>query len=167
VPGLDRHGGAVAQAVQVRRVAQIVSVANVPLTHRPINLLGCRRCVELHIGRAFAAILFICHLLLCASLSTALSVLFEARRLRPTACATPPQLIGECLRMPTPSRSQIIQSKPIAGGLDRFCAFFNSTYKDVGIPKTSQVLGPVGNEGIVDISFWSLPLMFTQRPRIV
>jgi hypothetical protein len=54
--------------------------------------------------------------------------------------------------MPTPSRSQIIQSKPIAGGLDHFRAFFNSTYEDVGIPETSEVLGLVGNEGIVDIS---------------
>ncbi|KAI0570679.1 hypothetical protein Alg215_10901 [Pyrenophora tritici-repentis] len=48
--------------------------------------------------------------------------------------------------MPTPSRLEIIQSKPIAGGLDPFRAFFNSTYKDVGIPETSQVLGPVGSE---------------------
>lgn len=55
-------------------------------------------------------------------------------------------------RMPTPSRRQIIQSKPIAGGLDRFRAFFNATYEDVGIPETSQVLGPAGNEGIVDTS---------------
>ncbi|KAF2843943.1 hypothetical protein T440DRAFT_523872 [Plenodomus tracheiphilus IPT5] len=52
--------------------------------------------------------------------------------------------------MPTPSRSQIIQSKPIAGGLDRFCTFFNSTYEGVGIPETSQVLGPVGNEETQD-----------------
>ena len=54
--------------------------------------------------------------------------------------------------MPTPSRSQIFQSKPIGGGLDGFRAFFNSTYEDVGIPETSQVLGQIGNEGIVDIS---------------
>jgi hypothetical protein len=54
--------------------------------------------------------------------------------------------------MPTPSRLQIIQSKPIGGGLDGFRAFFNSTYEDVGIPETTRVLGQVGNEGIVDIS---------------
>jgi hypothetical protein len=134
----------------------ISSVATVPSTHRPTNLLECRRCAEpaldLHIRRAFAATLFNCHLLLCASLSTAPPILFEARRSRPNACATSPQLTGECFRMATPSRSQIIQSKPIAGGLDGFRAFFNSTYKDAGIPETSQVLGPVGNEGIVDIS---------------
>ncbi|KAF1357805.1 hypothetical protein EJ07DRAFT_22177, partial [Lizonia empirigonia] len=39
---------------------------------------------------------------------------------------------------------------PIAGGLDPFRAFFNSTYVDVGIPETSQVLGPVGNEETQD-----------------
>lgn len=32
-----------------------------------------------------------------------------------------------------------------------FAPFFNSTYEDVGIPETSQVLGQVGNEGIVDM----------------
>ncbi|PZC90098.1 hypothetical protein A1F95_09792 [Pyrenophora tritici-repentis] len=52
--------------------------------------------------------------------------------------------------MPTPSRLEIIQSKPIAGGLDPFRAFFNSTYEDVDIPETSQVLGPVGNEETQD-----------------
>jgi hypothetical protein len=54
--------------------------------------------------------------------------------------------------MPIPSQSQIIQSKPIGGGLDGFRAFFNSTYEDVGIPETTWVLDQVRNEGIEDIS---------------
>jgi hypothetical protein len=54
--------------------------------------------------------------------------------------------------MATPSQSQIIQSKPIGGGLDGFRTFFDSTYKDVGIPETSQVLVQVGSEGTVDRS---------------
>jgi hypothetical protein len=68
--------------------------------------------------------------------------------------------------MATPSQSQIIESKPIGGGLDGFRAFFSTTYEDVGIPETSQVLVQVGNEGTVDISLRSPPLMRTQRPRI-
>jgi hypothetical protein len=59
---------------------------------------------------------------------------------------------GECFRMATLSQSQIIESKPIGGGLDGFRAFFNSTYEDVGIPETSQVLVQVGNEGTLYIS---------------
>jgi hypothetical protein len=54
--------------------------------------------------------------------------------------------------MATLSQSQIIESKPIGGGLDGFRAFFNSTYEDVGIPETSQVLVQVGNEGTLYIS---------------
>ncbi|KAF2844440.1 hypothetical protein T440DRAFT_353928, partial [Plenodomus tracheiphilus IPT5] len=34
--------------------------------------------------------------------------------------------------------------------LDRFRTFFNSTYEDVGIPETAQVLGSVGNEETQD-----------------
>jgi hypothetical protein len=68
--------------------------------------------------------------------------------------------------MPTPSQSQIIQSKPIGGGLDGFRAFFNSTYKDVGIPETTAVLGQVGDEGIVDIFLRRHLLKRTQKPKV-
>ncbi|RYN85705.1 hypothetical protein AA0119_g13200 [Alternaria tenuissima] len=52
--------------------------------------------------------------------------------------------------MSTQSRSQITHSKPIGTGLDGFCAFFNSTYEDVGIPETTRVLGQIGNEETQD-----------------
>lgn len=61
--------------------------------------------------------------------------------------------------MATPSQSQIIESKPIGGGLDGFRASFNSTCKDVGIPETSQVLVQIGNEGTVDVFLPRSPLM--------
>jgi hypothetical protein len=145
------------QVVKVNAIAHTGTVVNKQVsaqTNQPLGAPTLRR--ALHIGRAFAATLLNCHSVFRASVSRvsrAPRILFETCTSRPTACATSPQLIGECLRMPTPSRSQIIQSKPIAGGLDRFRDFFNSTYENAGISETSQVLGPVGNEGTVDMSF--------------
>jgi hypothetical protein len=64
------------------------------------------------------------------------------------------------------SPSQIILSKPIGGGLDGSRAFLNYAYEDVGIPETFQVLGHVGDEGIVNTFYWEPRLKCTQGSRI-
>ena len=53
-------------------------------------------------------------------------------------------------RMSTPSRSQVIQSKPIGEGLSGFRNTFNSICEDKGIPTSTQALDQVGYEGSID-----------------
>ncbi|KAF1980438.1 hypothetical protein BU23DRAFT_444835 [Bimuria novae-zelandiae CBS 107.79] len=51
-----------------------------------------------------------------------------------------------------PSRSEILQSKPIGDGLNSVCDSFNSICKDLGIPASPQALDQMGNEDTQNLS---------------
>ena len=57
-------------------------------------------------------------------------------------------------KMSVESRSQIIRSKRIGGGLDGFRSLFNALCEDAGIPASFEVLDQLGHEGSADWSYY-------------